>query len=120
MNKSIICKLVFGGIMAVAGVATAVTVYKNKKTKDGKNKLKIKNLEDKNNKLTDENNILKDELEDLEDDDKEETVKNRLNVYHEQTQPLIDYYTKQGCLVDVDGTQDMADVFAAIVKILGA
>ena len=67
MNKSIICKLVFGGIMAVAGVATAVTVYNNKKTKDGKNKLKIKNLEDKNNKLTNENNILKDELEDLED-----------------------------------------------------
>lgn len=67
MNKSIICKLVFGGIMAVAGVATAVTVYKNKKTKDGKNKLKIKNLEDKNIKLTNENNILKDELEDLED-----------------------------------------------------
>ena len=67
MNKSIICKLVFGGIMAVAGVATAVTVYKNKKTKDGKNKLKIKNLEDKNNKLTNENNNLKDELEDLED-----------------------------------------------------
>lgn len=65
MNKSIICKLVFGGIMAVAGVATAVTVYKNKKTKDAINKLKIKNLEDKNNKLTDENNILKDELEDL-------------------------------------------------------
>ena len=67
MNKSIIRKLVFGGIMAVAGVATAVTVYNNKKTKDGKNKLKIKNLEDKNNKLTNENNILKDELEDLED-----------------------------------------------------
>lgn len=67
MNKSIICKLVFGGIMAVAGVATAITVYNNKKTKDGKNKLKIKNLEDKNNKLTNENNILKDELEDLED-----------------------------------------------------
>ena len=67
MNKSIICKLVFGGIMPVAGVATAITVYKNKKTKDGKNKLKIKNLEDKNNKLTNENNILKDELEDLED-----------------------------------------------------
>ena len=67
MNKSIICKLVFGGIMAVAGVATASTVYKNKKTKESKNKLKIKNLENKNNKLTNENNILKDELEDLED-----------------------------------------------------
>ena len=56
----------------------------------------------------------------IRDDDKPETVKKRLAVYHEQTQPLIDYYTKQGCLVDVDGTQDMADVFAAIVKILGA
>lgn len=67
MNKSIICKLVFGGIMAVGGVATAITVYKNMKTKDKNNKLKIKNLEDKNDKLTDENNILKDELEDLED-----------------------------------------------------
>ena len=84
MNKSIICKLVFGGIMAVAGVATAVTVYKNKKTKDGKNKLKIKNLEDKNNKLTDENNILKDELEDLKnmktnDDKNKLKIKNLKN-----------------------------------------
>ena len=65
MNKSIICKLVFGGIMTVAGVATAITVYNNKKTKDGKNKLKIKNLKNKNDKLTKENNNLKDELEDL-------------------------------------------------------
>ena len=53
------------------------------------------------------------------DDDKEETVKNRLNVYHEQTQPLIEYYTKKGILKTVDGTVDMKDVFAAIVKILG-
>lgn len=56
----------------------------------------------------------------LRDDDKPETVQKRLAVYHEQTQPLIEYYSKQGCLVDVDGTVDMADVFAAIVKILGA
>ena len=55
----------------------------------------------------------------LRDDDKPETVKKRLDVYHEQTQPLIDYYTKQGCLVEVDGTQAMEDVFASIVKILG-
>lgn len=55
----------------------------------------------------------------LRDDDKPETVKKRLDVYHEQTQPLIDYYTKQGCLVEVDGTQAMKDVFASIVKILG-
>lgn len=56
----------------------------------------------------------------LRDDDKPETVKKRLAVYHEQTQPLIDYYTKQSILRTVDGTQDMNDVFAEIVKILGA
>ena len=56
----------------------------------------------------------------LRDDDKPETVQKRLNVYHEQTQPLIDYYTKQGILKAVDGTQDMNDVFAAITNILGA
>ena len=56
----------------------------------------------------------------LRDDDKPETVQKRLNVYHEQTQPLIDYYTKQGILKDVDGTQDMNDVFTAITNILGA
>ena len=54
----------------------------------------------------------------LRNDDKPETVKNRLNVYHEATQPLIDFYKAQGCLKAVDGTQDMKDVFAAIVKIL--
>ena len=56
----------------------------------------------------------------LRDDDKPETVKKRLDVYHSQTQPLIDYYTKQGKLVEVDGTQSVDAVFAAIVKILGA
>lgn len=55
----------------------------------------------------------------LRDDDKAETVKNRLNVYHEQTQPLIDFYTEKGVLKTVDGTVDMKDVFAAIVNILG-
>lgn len=55
----------------------------------------------------------------LRDDDKAETVKKRLDVYHEQTQPLIDYYTTKGILVEVDGTMDMADVFNAIVNILG-
>lgn len=54
----------------------------------------------------------------LRDDDKPETVKNRLSVYHEQTQPLIDFYTKRGILKTVDGTKDMQDVFAAIVSIL--
>lgn len=56
----------------------------------------------------------------LRDDDKPETVKNRLNVYHNQTQPLIEYYTRQGKLAEVDGTQSMEDVFNTIVKILGA
>ncbi|MBE6014966.1 MAG: adenylate kinase [Lachnospiraceae bacterium] len=56
----------------------------------------------------------------LRDDDKPETVKKRLDVYHEQTQPLIDYYTKKGIIKDVDGTMEMDDVFNAIVDILGA
>lgn len=56
----------------------------------------------------------------LRDDDKPETVQKRLTVYHEQTQPLIDYYTKQGILKTVDGTQDMNDVFADVTKILEA
>lgn len=55
----------------------------------------------------------------LREDDKPETVQKRLTVYHEQTQPLIDYYTKKGILVEVDGTVDMKDVFESIVKVLG-
>ncbi len=55
----------------------------------------------------------------LRDDDQPETVKKRLAVYHEQTQPLIDYYNKEGVLKNVDGTKDMNDVFADIVSILG-
>ena len=55
----------------------------------------------------------------LRDDDKPETVQKRLGVYHEQTQPLIDYYTQSGILKEVDGTIDIDDVFAAIVNILG-
>ena len=55
----------------------------------------------------------------LRDDDKPETVKKRLDVYHAQTQPLIEYYTKKGFLKSVDGTFDMMDVFAKITDILG-
>ena len=55
----------------------------------------------------------------LRDDDKPETVTNRLNVYHEQTQPLIDYYEKQGIVYTMDGTQSMDKVFEDIRKILG-
>lgn len=55
----------------------------------------------------------------LRDDDKPETVQKRLAVYHEQTQPLIDYYTEKGILKNVDGTVDLEDVFKAITGILG-
>ena len=56
----------------------------------------------------------------LRDDDKPETVQKRLNVFHDQTQPLIDYYTEAGILKTVDGTVDIDDVFQSIVDILGA
>ncbi len=54
----------------------------------------------------------------LRADDEEETVKKRLDVYHEQTQPLIEYYTKQGILHTVDGTLPMQEVFNRIKEIL--
>lgn len=56
----------------------------------------------------------------LRDDDKLETVQKRLRVYHDQTQPLIDYYKKQGILVTVDGTKELNEVFRDIVAVLGA
>ncbi len=55
----------------------------------------------------------------LRDDDKPETVKNRLDVYHKQTQPLIEYYGNKGVLKEVDGTVAMNEVFESIVSILG-
>ena len=56
----------------------------------------------------------------LRDDDKPETVKNRLAVYHEQTEPLIKYYTDKGEIFDIDGTIGLDNVFAAITNLLGA
>ena len=56
----------------------------------------------------------------LRDDDQPETVQKRLDVYQDQTQPLIDYYKNQGILKSVDGTVPMEEVFANIVEILGA
>ena len=53
------------------------------------------------------------------DDDKAETVLNRLKVYHDQTAPLIDFYGKQGLLRTVDGSQPLDDCFADILKALG-
>lgn len=51
-------------------------------------------------------------------DDAEETVRNRLKVYHDQTAPLIDFYEKKGALKTVDGTQDMKQVTDNIFAIL--
>ena len=56
----------------------------------------------------------------LREDDKPETVLKRLKVYHEQTQPLIDYYNGQNILKEVDGTLDMEDVFGGIIALLEA
>jgi adenylate kinase len=56
----------------------------------------------------------------LRDDDKPETVQKRLTVYHDQTQPLIEYYKNAGVLRSVDGTKDLNDVFADITAFLGA
>lgn len=53
-------------------------------------------------------------------DDTEETVRNRFNVYKEQTSPLIDYYEKAGCIAHIDGAGAPDTVFAAIVKAIGA
>ena len=54
----------------------------------------------------------------LRDDDKPETVQKRLGVYHDQTQPLIEYYTAAGVLREIDGTQDIQKVFEDICAIL--
>ena len=54
----------------------------------------------------------------LRDDDKPETVLNRLEVYHKQTQPLIQFYEEKGVLRTVDGTKPMKEVFDSIVEIL--
>ena len=56
----------------------------------------------------------------LRDDDRPETVQKRLDVYHAQTQPLIDYYANEGILVQVNGLQTPDQVFESIVSILEA
>ena len=52
-------------------------------------------------------------------DDTPETVQKRLGIYHEQTKPLIDYYTEIGILKTIDGTVEIEEVFQEIVNILG-
>jgi adenylate kinase len=54
----------------------------------------------------------------LRDDDKPETVKKRLQVYHEQTQPLIDYYNQKGLLRSMDGTKDIEVLYKEIMDLL--
>ena len=56
----------------------------------------------------------------LRDDDKPETVQKRLTVYHQQTQPLIEYYKTEGILHTVDGTKNLNEVFKDITDVLGA
>ena len=56
----------------------------------------------------------------LREDDKPETVKARLQVYHQQTKPLIEYFEKQNLLLTVDGTKDVESVFGDITRALGA
>ena len=51
-------------------------------------------------------------------DDNEETVKSRLASYHEQTTPLIEFYTKMGVFIQLDGTKDVADVASDMIKAL--
>jgi len=52
-------------------------------------------------------------------DDTAETVKERLDVYERQTQPLIDYYEKKSLLSQVDGTKAINEVFESVCDILG-
>jgi adenylate kinase len=52
------------------------------------------------------------------DDDKEETIRKRLEVYRKQTEPLVAYYQKKGNLYRVDGTQSIEEVFQEIEKII--
>lgn len=52
------------------------------------------------------------------DDDKEETVKNRLEVYRKNTFPLIEYYKKRGKLVTIPGVGDINDIYAKVKKSL--
>ncbi len=53
------------------------------------------------------------------DDDQEETIKKRLEVYRDQTEPLIDYYSGKGILKRVDGTGKIDAIFAKVCELLG-
>jgi adenylate kinase len=52
------------------------------------------------------------------EDDRPETVANRIKVYEEKTQPLIDYYQERGVLVEIDGDRDIDEITADLIKLL--
>ncbi|MBC1814201.1 adenylate kinase, partial [Listeria booriae] len=54
------------------------------------------------------------------EDDKKETVENRLNVNMKQTKPLLDFYSEKGKLHSINGEQDIKDVFVDVEKILAS
>jgi adenylate kinase len=54
------------------------------------------------------------------DDDREETIRKRLEVYREQTAPLVDYYLRDGLLAEVDGMAGIDEVGRQILSVLGA
>lgn len=54
------------------------------------------------------------------DDDNEETVSKRIEVYQDQTSPLINYYEDKKILANIDGQQDIDKVFDDIVEVLGS
>ncbi|MCD6280379.1 MAG: adenylate kinase [Deltaproteobacteria bacterium] len=54
------------------------------------------------------------------DDDKEETIRNRLKTYHAQTEPIINFYSKKGLVRKIDGTGSMKEVEEAIKREIGA
>jgi len=53
------------------------------------------------------------------EDDKAETVMNRLQVYHQKTAPLIAYYGAEDLLIDINGSQDVEEISEEILDVLG-
>lgn len=53
------------------------------------------------------------------EDDKRETIEQRLKVYHEETEPLIEFYEERGLLMRVDGSQPIDDVSTSLLEVVG-
>ena len=53
------------------------------------------------------------------DDDRPDAIMNRLEIYHKQTQPLIEFYKRQGILIEVNGERDISSVFKDIKHKIG-